>query len=45
MERFERFDRDLRTLSASFRQIVRTQDTDPAQSVEGTGASSQGDRT
>ncbi len=36
LERFERFDRDLRTLSAAFRQTVHSEDTGQTQAVAGT---------
>jgi outer membrane lipoprotein carrier protein len=36
MERFESFDRGMRSLSASFRQIVHSQDTGQSQSAAGT---------
>jgi outer membrane lipoprotein carrier protein len=44
LERFERFDRDLRTLSASFRQTVHSEDTGQAQAVSGTLAYGKKDR-
>jgi outer membrane lipoprotein carrier protein len=44
LERFERFDRDLRTLSASFRQAVHSEDTGQVQAVSGTLAYGKKDR-
>ena len=44
IERFERFDRDLRTLSGAFRQSVRSDDTGQTQAVAGTLAYRKKDR-
>jgi outer membrane lipoprotein carrier protein len=44
LERFERFDRDLRTLSAAFRQSVHSEDTGQTQAVAGTLAYLKKDR-
>jgi outer membrane lipoprotein carrier protein len=44
LERFERFDRELRTLSADFRQTVLSEDTGQSQAVAGTLAYQKKDR-
>ncbi|MCX5794414.1 MAG: outer membrane lipoprotein carrier protein LolA [Elusimicrobia bacterium] len=44
LERFERFDRDLRALSAAFLQSVRSEDTGQTQMVAGTLAYGKKDR-
>jgi len=44
MERFERFDRDLITLAAAFRQTVHSEDTGQTQTVAGTLAYRKKDR-
>lgn len=44
IERFERFDRDLRTLSGAFRQSMRSDDTGQTQAVAGTLAYRKKDR-
>ena len=44
LERFERFEHDLLTLSATFQQSVRSQDTGQSQSVAGTLAYRKKDR-